>query len=296
MKLSVILIVHNMARELPRTLESLSRHYQLDADDLDYEVLVVDNGSKQRINESLLKEFGAQFHYHYLDNPPGSPAFAINFGVKAAKGQIIAVMIDGAHILTPGVFKFAMSAFAAFKNPLVMTRYFFMGPGDQNDTLRQGYDQSVEDELFTKISWPQDGYRLFEVGVPFQGRMPKITWYNKMVESNCLFMYRALFEYIGGADERFDYPGGGFLNMDLYKQAVESPGVDPVQLIGEGSFHQIHGGVTTNVSAEDRDQKVHRYGQQYEDLRGKALAVSEKDVFYLGHLPTLQSKIHLRNN
>ena len=285
-----------MAREIPRTLQSLSRDYQLEAVDLQYEVLVIDNGSDQKINESIVNEYGEQFHYHYLDNPPASPGHAINYGVKSAKGDVIAIMIDGAHLLTPGVFKFALAAFGAFKNPLVMTRYFFMGNGDQNDTVHQGYNQAVEDGLLAKINWPKQGYRLFEVGAPFQGYMPKVTWYNKMVESNCLFMYRALFEYLGGADERFDYPGGGFLNMDLYKQAVESPGVDPVQLIGEGSFHQLHGGVTTNVSAEDRDQKVRRYGRQYEDIRGKALEVSEKDVYYLGHLPTLQSKIHLRNN
>jgi hypothetical protein len=46
-----------------------------------------------------------------------------------------------------------------------------------------------------------------------------------MFETNCLFMKRSLFEALGGADERFDYPGGGFLNLDIFKRAMESPGV-----------------------------------------------------------------------
>lgn len=294
MKLSVIVVVHNMARELPRTLQSLSHWYQIEAADLDYEVIVVDNGSKSKLCGELIKEFGTQFHYYYLENPPPSPAYAINFAVKLAKGQVLAIMIDGAHILTPGVFKFALAAFKACQNPVVLTRYFFMGAEDQNKSVRNGYNQAEEDRLLEKIQWPNNGYRLFEVGVPFQGCMPKITWFNKMVESNCLFMYRALFDFIGGANEKFDCPGGGFLNMDLYKQSVECPGVEPVQLIGEGSFHQLHGGVTTNVLPEVRDKKVACYERQYEEIRGTEFVVSEKDVLYLGHLPTRNSKIHLR--
>ena len=43
--LSVVVIVHNMAREAPRTLLSLSAGYQRHIRPEDYEVVVVDNGS-----------------------------------------------------------------------------------------------------------------------------------------------------------------------------------------------------------------------------------------------------------
>ena len=46
-RLSVIVIAHNMAREIPRTLTSLSRDYQLEAAELGYEVILIDNGSAQ---------------------------------------------------------------------------------------------------------------------------------------------------------------------------------------------------------------------------------------------------------
>jgi hypothetical protein len=43
--LSVVVVVHNMAREAPRTLFSLSATYQRNIGPEEYEVIVIDNGS-----------------------------------------------------------------------------------------------------------------------------------------------------------------------------------------------------------------------------------------------------------
>jgi hypothetical protein len=66
--------------------------------------------------------------------------------------------------------------------------------------------------------------------------------------------------------------------------------------MGEGSFHQVHGGTTTNVTPQQRDARVIGYQEQYRTLRGTELAPSTKDVYFMGHLPTLKSKIHMRKN
>lgn len=295
MKLSVIVIAYNMAREIPRTLQSLTPHYQQGMEEVDYEVLVIDNGSPQPLGAGVVEAFGPRFHYHYLADAPTSPAHALNYGASQARGEILCFMIDGAHLLTPGVFKLALAAFRAFDQPVVLTRYFYLGPGDQNDTVMQGYNQQREDELLQQIAWPEDGYGLFEIGEPLIAHVPKITWLNRMIESNCLFMHRDIYTAIGGANEQFDLPGGGFLNMDMCREATAFPSTQPVLLIGEGSFHQVHGGTTTNVSPEERDKKVASYNRQYEAIRGREFKVADKDVFYLGHQPTLRSKIHLRN-
>lgn len=294
-KLSVIVVAYNMTREVPRTLQSLTKDYQLDSEELEYEVLVIDNGSSDALDGEAVRAFGPHFHYHYLSDPPPSPAFAMNYGTQQSTGDILCFIIDGAHLLTPGVFKFALASFRAFDQPIVATRYFFLGPGDQNDSILEGYDKTREDAMLEKINWPSDGYRLYEIGSPLQGNVPKVTWFNKMLESNCLFMHRSIFAEIGGADERFDIPGGGFLNIDIYRQACELAGTQPVLLIGEGSFHQLHGGTTTNVTPEQRDARVAGYQEQYRRLRGEDLKPSDKDVYYIGHLPTLKSKIHMRN-
>lgn len=293
MKLSVIVIAYNMQREIPRTLQALSRDYQLDCADLDYEVLVIDNNSSKRVDEHMVRSHGENFHYHFLPDAPPSPAYALNYGARHSTGEILCFMIDGAHLLTPGVFRMALATFRAFRDPLVLTRYFYLGPGSQNESILAGYNQAEEDRLLASIDWPRDGYRLFEIGVPLQGRQPKITWFNKMFETNCMFIARSLFARIGGADERFDIPGGGFLNMDLYNEAAAVDGVVPVQLIGEGSFHQLHGGTTTNVSPAERDAKVESYRAQYREIRGRECTVTDKDIYFFGHLPNHHSKIHL---
>ena len=293
MKLSVVVISYNMQREIPRTLQSLHAGYQHGCQGLDYEVHVIDNNSTEKLDPALVRGFGDNFHYHFLPDAPASPAFAINYGARVAAGDILCIMIDGAHILTPGTFELAMRVFNAFPNPVVMTRYFYLGPASQNESIFDGYSKAEEDRLLASIDWPSDGYRLYEIGVPFQGKHPRITWFNKMFESNCLFLKREHFYAIGGADERFDIAGGGFLNFDLYVEAVSADGAVPVQLVGEGSFHQLHGGTTTNVQPAERDAKVAKYQEQYRRIRGKDAKVTEKDVFYFGHLPTHHSKIHL---
>ena len=296
MKLSVLVVAYNMQREIPRTLTSLSRAYQRGVDDLEYEVLVLDNNSSEPVGESAVRQFGPEFHYRYLEGAPPSPAFAINHGARHAGGDILCVMIDGAHILTPGVLRLGTSAFRAFSNPVVLTRYFFLGPGSQNDTIAQGYCQAVEDGLLQQIAWPEDGYRLFEIGAAFQGAEPNVTWFNRMFESNCLFMSRRTFDDMGGADERFDLPGGGFLNIDLFIRSSSYPDVEPVQLVGEGSFHQVHGGTTTNVDAAVRESRVADYKAQYREIRGGDAKVPKEEVYYLGHIPTERAKIHRYNH
>ena len=57
---------------------------------------------------------------------------------------------------------------------------------------------------------------------------------------------RALLEQVGGFDESFSMPGGGYANLEIYERLGASPDVTVTTIVGEGSFHQMHGGTTTN--------------------------------------------------
>lgn len=292
MKLSVILIAYDMAREIPRTLQGLSRTYQHGAGELEYEVLLVDNGSPVPLDPASWSHVDVPVRLITMTEISHSPARAINVALGAASGEIVALMIDGAHILTPGVFRMALASFAAYDNPVVATRYFWLGPDAQNDSITRGYSKEVEDQLLSSINWPEDGYRLYEIGTPLRAGAENINWLNRMFESNCLFMMKSLFDEIGGADERFNAAGGGLINSDIFKRAADMAGVTPVQLIGEGSFHQLHGGTTTNVSAEQRDARIEEFRRQYAEIRGHDKLMTEKYFHFMGHLPTHESKIH----
>ena len=54
---SLIVLVFNMSREVPRTLHSPSASYHLHIDPDDYEVIVVDNGSNPPLDPSANPSF-----------------------------------------------------------------------------------------------------------------------------------------------------------------------------------------------------------------------------------------------
>lgn len=282
--LSVIVVIYNMKREAARTLHALTAGYQEGVTDLDYEVIVVENGSEpeQRLGEELVSSFGPQFRYLDLGQEATStPVDALNRGLQLARGESIAFMIDGAHVLTPGVLRFAMAGLTTHAPAVVVTQQWYVGPGQQPAALAGGYDEDYEDRLFEKISWPADGYRLFEVGHFIGDR----DWLDGLWESNCIFAPRAVLEQVGGFDESFSLPGGGYANLELYERLGTTPGVTVVTMLGEGSFHQAHGGTTTNqVDPAERHRRISSYGKHYADLRGRGFQGTGKDIHYVGAL------------
>ena len=164
-------------------------------------------------------------------------------------------MIDGAHVLTPSVLHYGMAGLATYEPAIVVTQQWYVGPGQQPDAMNAGYDQPYEDELFREIEWPLDGYRLFEIGHFIGDR----DWFDGLWESNCIFVPRKLLEQYGAFDESFSMPGGGYANLELYERLGATPDVNVVTILGEGSFHQVHGGTTTNrADPDDRRADDHR--------------------------------------
>ena len=284
--LSVVVVFYNMRREAVRTLQSLARSYQRDVADLEYEVLVIDNGSDddQRLSDEFVASFGPEFQLVELtDDPHPSPTSALNAGIAESRGEALALMIDGAHVLTPGVLNMGMKALSMYAPAVVATQQWYVGPGQQGDAQQAGYDQGAEDRLFAGIDWPVDGYRLFEIGHFIGDR----DWFDGIVESNCLFVPRKLLEQLGGFDESFSMPGGGYANLDLFERLALAPDVTPASILGEGTFHQFHGGTTTNVADEAaRRERVVSYSAHFEELRGRPLIGINRPVHFVGAMAT----------
>jgi cephalosporin hydroxylase len=282
--LSVVLCVYNMHREAERTLLSLSRAYQQGVEDLSYEVIVVENGSdeSQRLGEQFVTSFGREFVYlHMGEEAMPSPVRAMNRGIEAGCGENFALMIDAAHVLTPGVLRMGMTGLKTYGPAIVATQQWYIGPGQQHEAMPHGYDQQYEDRLFESIQWPSDGYRLFDIGHFIGDR----DWFDGMWESNCMFVPRKILEQIGCLDENFTMPGGEFANLDLYERVAAAPDVTLVSVLGEGSFHQLHGGTTTNESQVGaRKGQLDAYREHYAEVRGRYHRGPEKTVHYVGYL------------
>jgi len=279
---SIIVNFYNMPREAARTLTSLTRSYQQGIGALRYEVICIDNGSSPPLDREWIENFGPEFRLFLPSLSTSSPCRAINEAARQATGRYLAIMIDGAHILSPGVFREVWDAIDAAPEAVVGLRQWFIG-GDQRWLSMSGYTRAQEDMLFDKISWPEDGYKLFRISTPIW-ESPN-HWLDGMIESNCLFVPRSIYERIGGMDEAFSEPGAGYANLDLFKRAVNASPEPLIALLGEASFHQFHDGTTTNVSDQEKERRVRGYETNYMRLRGEAYAgVAPVDIRQHGQL------------
>lgn len=279
--ISIVVVFHNMSREAPRTLFSLSEAYQTACDGFCYEVIALDHGSFPPLPPRLVEGFGPKFRLLRIDTDRPSPIIALNEAVRAARGHYVMINIDGARILSPGILSGIARSARLFEQAFVHTLAFHLGPGLQADTMLQGYDQQTEDGLLDQCRWREDGYRLFDISV--LAKSSEGGFLSNLAESNCFALPRRTFLDLGGFHPGFRSPGGGLANHDLYKRASEHAGLVPVRLLGEGTFHQVHGGVATNAPKAKHPWAL--YAHEYEEIYGRPWSLlSDQRPFYLGNL------------
>ena len=273
--LSVVVVVHEMARELPRTLHSLSPAHQRGIERDEYEVVVVDNGSTRPVDGGLVAGFEGHLRVERIDPAPPSPARAANHGIRLATGDLVGLVVDGARMASPGLLAEARRAARLASRPVITAPAFHLGDVPHMRAAEVGYDQAAEDELLARSGWLADGYRLFEVSTP------AASWgrglFGPAGESSSLFCPRAVWDELGGLDERFTLPGGGLVNHDLYRRACALPGAELVVLLGEGTFHQYHGGAAT--SRRHTWDEMHA---EYEAVTGGPHRPPANRALYLG--------------
>ncbi len=267
-----------MARELPRTLRSLAPDYQRGIEADAYEVVVVDNGSPEPIDPAVLSSFPGQLRTVRIDPAPPTPAKAANVGLEMAQAELVGLLIDGARMTSPGFLAQALLARRLAPRPIVATLGWHLGTTRHMDARDAGYDEVAEDELLDRLDWEHDGYRLFSAAT--LAASSARGWFRPMGESNGLFMPKDLWEELGGLDEGFALAGGGLSNHDLFRRACELPDVSLVVLLGEGTFHQIHGGAAT--SGRLSWDEMHA---EYVARRGRAYQPPRNERLYVGTVP-----------
>ena len=280
-RLSVVVVAFDMARELPRTLWSLSPACQRDIGADEYEVIVVDNGSPQPVDPGLAAGFDARLRLERIDPAPRSPACAANHGLRLAEGDLVGLVIDGARLASPGLLAEARRAACLAPRPIVTAPAFHLGPVRHMEAAEVGYDQAEEDRLLAESGWEADGYRLFEIGT-LAGSWGR-GLFGPAGESSSLFCPRATWDELGGLDERFSLPGGGLVNHDLYRRACALEGAELIVLLGEGTFHQFHGGAATT-----RRHSWDEMHAEYLEITGRRHQPPDNPPLYVGRArPTL---------
>ncbi len=285
--ISVVVVAYGMERELPRTLRTLDPSYQRGIHATDYEVIVVDNGSPSPVADRPT-EVAPNVRFLRIDDAPASPARAANAGIAAARGSQIGLVVDGARMCSPGLLASAVRGRRVSELAVITATAWHLGSVPHMRAAEAGYDQNTEDELLTGVDWEGDGYSLFSIAT-FAGS----SWrgiFGPMGESSSLFLTPAQWQELGGLDERFDLPGGGLVNHDLYQRACELEGVELVQLLGEGTFHQFHGGAATS-----RQLTWPEMHEQYRAIKGRRYVPPSNQPIYLGAVPK-PALVHLERS
>ena len=284
---SIVIIAYDMAREIPRTVQSFLPPYQQGIDADAVEILVMENGSNTPVPRSVRARFPDCVRWIDVADPQPSPARALNEGAALARADWVCPVIDGARMVTPGVIAKAKQAAALDGEPIIATLGYHLGPKPQPLSAKEGYDQAAEDVLLADINWPEDGYRLFDIAA--LGLSARRGWLGPIAESNAIILRKRCYERLGGYDDRFDLPGGGIVNHDFFRRCVEAEDSRYVLLLGEGSFHQYHDGVATSKGVDqptgpDGLTAWERYAAQYALITGRAYAVPDIAPILFGAL------------
>ena len=280
--LSIIVIVYDMPRQAMNTLLSLALPYQKNVSVDDYEVIVVENRSANHLDAVAVASLGPQFRYFLRDEQGVSPVPAVNFAFSQCRGKQIGLIIDGARMVTPRVIEYAMLGARISENALVMVPGYHLGERDQKFHLQTGHSEQLEISRLADMAWQDNGYRLFKWACWSSSNQR--GYLQPMQECSALFCSADNFRRIGCADERFDQPGGGSINLYLYRKLGMLPDIQLFVLPGEGSFHQFHGGITTQELPEDdiRRAVLKSFDTRLEEVWGSPFKALTREPILLG--------------
>lgn len=282
--LSVVLVVYDMPDQAARTLESLSPAQQRGAPSDAYEVVVVENASARPLGEARARAAAPNARYFLRADPSQSPVEALSFGVAQARGRRLALCVDGARLVTPGVVSLALLAERLGETSVLSVPGYHLGRELQQEAVQSGYDEEEERGLLLGIGWPGDGYRLFDIAC-FSGSC-RGGFFVPLAESNFLSFDRSVLDRIGGIHPGFVSRGGGFVNLDLYAEVCALPDTRLLVTPGEGTFHQFHGGVTTGgIRHLAREQLMEGFVAEYRSIRGRDYQVPTREALLFGAVP-----------
>ncbi|WP_425102314.1 hypothetical protein [Tropicibacter sp. S64] len=266
-QLSIVLNTYDMAREAPRTLRSMLPPLQREVAPGEYEILVIDNGSPAALALDGMEFGGIAVRLIRVDPAQSqpSPVFAINAVIREqARGAAVMVCIDGARMFSPYLVRRTLDALARAPGAFTYVGSRHLGPDVQMRSVLAGYDQAEEDRLLAGCGWEADLDRLNGISV-WAGAHRYGNAFSQN-ESNAFAVERELWLDMGGYNEGFARAGGGLCNLEVFNRFTERQDAQNILLLGETTFHQVHGGAATSASgffAGSKDEFRQAAGYDY---------------------------------
>lgn len=282
-KVSVVVASYQMQRELPRTVYSIASDYQ-NWNGADGRVIVIDNGSIPRITENDIVNFSPSVPVilQYANVGP-SPLPAINQTLSNEDSEWFCIILDGARMWSPGVIQRFIESAKKYPGIPNGPMAWHLGPVHQSLASTMNYNQLVEDGVLSKVGWQTNGYRLFEIsclaGANSSG------YFGSLNEATALFVSSNDWHQIGGFDVRFTSPGGGYGCLDLFKRVISINANKFVVHLGEGTFHQIHGGISTGSGSPHG-----QWQEEYHRNLSETYSPPTVDLLHVGEINSWSKK------
>ena len=241
-KLSIIVATYRMQREAPRSILSLLPPLQRCVDDVDYEIIVVDNGSPKCLDlHDILATAPRPVRLVRVapNDASASPVDCINTAVRDySTGNRLMICIDGARLASSHLVRRTVDILARHPDAFTFVGSRHLGPKLQKLSIEEGYNQATEDKLLNSVAWRTNLDNLYPISV-WAGahQQDNLLLQN---ESNAFAMTRKTWDSVGGYKEGFDRPGGGLCNLELFRRYVTRREALNVLLYGEATFHQVH--------------------------------------------------------
>ena len=259
--LTVVVVFYNMRREARRTLQSLVP--RLPAGHRGPRLR--GHRRRQRLRRrpaahapsSCAASAPSSASSTWATTPTRRPTVALNRGHRRRRAaSTLALMIDGAHVLTPGVLRHGMTGPRAPTSrrsspPSSGTS----GPASRATPSRRATTRTAEDRLFQPD--PLARRRLPAVrDRPLHRRARLVRRHRReqlpLRAPEAPRAGRRVRRQLLDARRRLRQPRA------LRAARAAHPGVNAASILGEGTFHQFHGGTTTNVADEAERREPRR--------------------------------------
>lgn len=271
--LSIVICAYQMERELKRTVLSCLAPFQVGLHDKSIEIIIANNDFDSRIELADLPVGVSEVIN--VTTRSISPVQVMNQAAKKAKSRNLLLILDGARMVSPNVVNNTIEILSRSSNFISTPIAFHLGPKHQSLSVLEGYNKEQEDLLLEEINWQSNGNSLFNIS-SLAGANPD-GFYGSISESCAFGISKKMFLRLGGYESSFISAGGGFATLDLFKRAVEHKKTKLFVMVDSGSFHQLHGGVSTSPDAPHQ-----LWHDEYESIRNNKYSIPQITPTYFG--------------
>ena len=138
-----------------------------------------------------------------------------------------------------------MTALETYAPAIVATQQWYVGPGQQGDSLHAGYDQDAEDRLV--LADRLADRRIPAVRDRALHRRPRLVRRHRREQLPVRRPASCSSSSVASTTAS-RWPAAATPTWICTSARCVAPGVNVASILGEGSFHQVHGGTTTNIA------------------------------------------------